>query len=86
MEGESCVLALLHGNVTFYLTSVKPFYVRDIKASSNSPKHDPKYHEGEGDGEGNSDTGMIPPIISTNILLKYNRGRPYKNPNVTVFL
>ena len=81
------VLALLRGNATFRLTSIKPFYIRDIKASSNSPKYDPKYHvEGEGDGEGNSSISIIPPIISTNISLKRNRGWPYKNPNIIVFL
>jgi hypothetical protein len=89
IEGESCILALPRGNITFRLTSVKPFYVGDIKAGSNSPKYDPEYHgkgKGKGDGEGNSGVGMIPPAISTNIPLKHSRGRPYKNPNVTVFL
>jgi hypothetical protein len=89
IEGESCVLALPRGNVTFRLTSIKPFYVGDIKASSNSPKHDPEYYvegEGEGDGEGDGGVGMIPPVISTNIPLKRGRGRPRKNPDVIVFL
>jgi hypothetical protein len=80
IEGESCVLALPHGNTTFRLTSVKPFYIGDIKASSKGPKDDPKYH-----GEGEGDVGMIPPTIPL-IPLKYNRGRPRKNPNITVFL
>jgi hypothetical protein len=82
MEGESCILALLHGNTTFCLTSVKPFHVGDIEASSKGPKDDPEYH-GEGDGEG--DTGIIPPTIPP-IPLKRGRGRPRKNPNITVFL
>ena len=80
MEGESCVLALLRGNTTFYSTSIKPFHVGDIKVSSKGPKDDPEYH---GKGEGN--TGIIPPTILP-ILLKRSRGRPYKNPNITVFL
>jgi len=85
------VLALLYSNITFYLTSIKPFYVGDIKASSNSSKHDPKYYikgkgNGEGNSEGNSGIGIIPLIISTNILLKYNRGQLYKNLNIIVFL
>jgi hypothetical protein len=80
IEGESCVLALLYGNITFRLTSVKPFYLGDIKVSSKGPKENPEYHS---EGEGN--TGIIPPIISP-IPLKYSRGRPYKNPNITVFL
>jgi hypothetical protein len=29
--------------------------------------------------------GIIPPTILP-ILLKYNRGKPYKNPNIIVFL
>jgi hypothetical protein len=70
-----CVLALLYSNITFRSTSIKPFYIRDIKASSNSPKYNPEYYvEGKGDSEGNSSTGIIPLIISTNILLKYSRG------------
>jgi hypothetical protein len=80
MEGESYVLALLRGNTTFRLTSIKPFYVGDIKVSSKGPKDDPGYH-----GEGEGDAGIIPPIIPP-ILLKCGRGRPRKNPNMTVFL
>ena len=82
IEGESCVLALLRGNTTFRLTSVKLFYVGDIEVSSKGPKDDPKYY-GEGNGEGNM--GMIPPTIPP-ILPKYSRGRPRKNPDMTVFL
>jgi hypothetical protein len=75
MEGESCVLALLYGNVTFRLTSIKPFHIRDIKAGSNGPEYNPEYHvEGEDDGEGDDGVGMIPPTISTNIPLKCGRG------------
>jgi hypothetical protein len=78
IEGESYILALLYSNTTFRLTSIKLFYIGDIKVSSKGPKDDPKYY-----GEG--DTGMIPPTISP-ILLKYSRGKPYKNPNIIVFL
>jgi hypothetical protein len=80
IEGESYVLALLRGNTTFRLTSVKLFYIRDIKASSKGPKDNPKYH-----GEGEGDIGIIPPTIPP-IPLKRGRGRPYKNPNIIVFL
>jgi hypothetical protein len=80
IEGESCILALPRGNTTFRLTSIKPFYIGDIKASSKGPKDDPKYY-----GEGEGDIGIIPPTILP-ILLKHSRGRPYKNPNITVFL
>jgi hypothetical protein len=82
MEGESCVLALPHGNITFRLTSVKPFHVGDIKAGSEGPEDNPEYY-GEGDGEG--DAGIIPSTIPP-IPLKRGRGRPRKNPNMTVFL
>jgi hypothetical protein len=82
IEGESCVLALLYGNTTFRLTSIKLFHIGDIEASSKGPEDDPKYYS-KGDGEG--DTGMIPPTIPP-IPPKYSRGRPYKNPDVTVFL
>jgi hypothetical protein len=80
IEGESCILALPRGNTTFRLTSIKPFHVGDIKVSSKGPKDDPEYH---GEGEGN--VGIIPPIIPP-IPLKRSRGRPHKNPNITVFL
>jgi len=82
IEGESCVLALLYGNTTFRLTSIKLFYIGDIKISSKSPKDNPKYYS-ESDSEGN--TGIIPPTILP-IPLKLSRGRPYKNPNIIVFL
>jgi len=82
IEGESCILALLRGNTTFRLTSIKLFYIGDIKVSSKGPKDNPKYY-GEGNGEGN--IGIIPPTILP-ISLKYSRGRPYKNPNIIVFL
>jgi hypothetical protein len=80
IEGELYVLALLYGNTTFRLTSVKPFYIGDIKAGSEGPEDDPKYY-----GKGKSNTGIIPPAILP-ILLKRSRGRPYKNSNITVFL
>jgi hypothetical protein len=80
IEGESCILALLRSNTTFRLTSIKPFYIGDIKVSSKGPKDNPEYH---GEGEGNA--GIIPPIILP-ILLKRSKGRPYKNPNIIVFL
>ena len=82
IEGELCILALPRGNTTFRLTSVKPFHIGDIKASSKGPKDDPKYYS-EGNGEG--DAGMIPPTIPP-IPLKRGRGRPRKNPNIIVFL
>ena len=76
------MLALPRGNTTFYLTSIKPFYIRDIKASSKGPKDNPKYY-GEGNSEGN--ISAIPLTILP-ISLKRSRGRPYKNLNIIVFL
>jgi hypothetical protein len=80
IEGESCVLALLYSNTTFRLTSIKLFYIGDIEASSKGPKDDLEYYS-----KGEGDTGMIPPTILP-ILLKCSRGRPYKNPDIIVFL
>jgi hypothetical protein len=80
IEGESYILVLPRGNTTFHLTSIKLFYIGDIKVSSKGPKDNPEYYS---KGEGNA--GIIPPIILP-IPLKYSRGRPYKNPNIIVFL
>jgi hypothetical protein len=38
MNGESCVLALPHGNTTFHLTSVKPFNVLDNQTEVEYPE------------------------------------------------
>jgi hypothetical protein len=78
IEGESYILALLYSNTTFYLTSIKLFYIGDIKVSSKGPKDNPKYYN-----KGN--IGIIPPTILP-IPLKHSRDRPYKNPNIIVFL
>jgi len=81
IDRESYVLALLYSNITFRLTSIKLFHEGDIKIN-NEPKYNPKLHDPElyNKDEGNIDT------IPLTILLKYNRGRPYKYPNITVFL
>jgi hypothetical protein len=77
IEGESCILALLYSNTTFRLTSIKLFYIGDIKVSSKGPKDNLEYYS-----KGEGDIDIIPPAIS----LKHSRGRPYKYPNVIVFL
>jgi hypothetical protein len=74
------ILALLYSNTTFRSTSVKPFYVGDIKAGSEGPEDNPKYYS-----KGKGNIGIIPPAILP-IPLKHSRGRPCKNPNITVFL
>jgi hypothetical protein len=82
IEGELYILALLYSNTTFYLTSIKSFYIGNIKASSKGSKNNSKYYN---KGKGNSNIGIIPPIILV-ISLKYSRGRSYKNSNIIVFL
>jgi len=63
------------------------FYIRDIKVNSKGPKDNPKYYsESDNKGKGNSNISIIPLIISIKISLKRNRGRPYKNLNIIVFL
>ena len=82
IEGELYILALLRGNTTFRLTSIKPFHIGDIKVSSKGPKDNLKYYS-KGNSEGNI---SIIPLTILLIPLKYSRGRPYKNPNIIVFL
>jgi len=76
------VLALLRGNTTFRLTSVKPFYIGDIEVITDGPEPEP-VPELHGEAEGNA--GMIPPAVPA-IPPKRGRGRPRKNPDFTVFL
>jgi hypothetical protein len=76
------MLALLHGNTTFYLIFVKPFYIENIKVITNNPEPKP-IPEPNSKAKGN--TGIIPPIISI-ILLKHNRGYSRKIPDIIIFL
>jgi hypothetical protein len=76
------MLALLRSNTTFYLTSIKLFYIGNIKVITNNSELEP-IPELYSNTKGN--TGIISLAIST-ISLKYSRGRPYKNPDFTVFL
>jgi hypothetical protein len=59
-----------YSNTTFYLTSIKLFYIRDIKVNSKSLKYNPKYYN-KSKSKGNI---SIIPLIILIILLKYNRG------------
>jgi hypothetical protein len=68
--------------ITFCLTSVKPFYIGDIKVITNSPEPKP-VSELYSKAKGN--TGMISLTIPA-ILLKHGRECPYKNPDIIVFL
>jgi hypothetical protein len=76
------MLALLHNNTTFYSTSIKPFYIGDIKVITNNPEPKP-VPEPNNKAKGN--TGIISPAIPA-ILLKHDRGCPCKTPDITVFL
>jgi hypothetical protein len=76
------MLALLCNNTTFRLTSVKPFYIGDIKVITDSPEPEtiPELYS-----EAKGNAGIIPPTILA-ISLKRGRGRPCKNPDFMVFL
>ena len=79
INGESCVLALPHGNTTFRSTSVKPFNVLNNQTEVEYPEPERNGQEIE-----DEDTIVIntPPAIPQ----KRGRGRPRKNANVTMFL
>jgi hypothetical protein len=76
INDKSYILALLHGNMTFYLTSIKPFYKLHelIKAKPERIIQD----------------NVKEDIIIINTLpvtsLKRNKGRPRKYLNVFIFL
>ena len=83
MDGESCVLALPHGNTTFRSTSVKPFYVPDEQVKADAePEPEP---ERNGQGVEDEDTIIVDtsvPVVPT----KRGRGRPRRNADIAVFL
>jgi hypothetical protein len=82
IHDKSCVITMPRDNTTFRLTSVKPFYKTDklIKAKTPEPKR--------------SGEDVYKDVIIVNITnnaiptppLKHGRGRPRKNPDVTLFL
>ena len=80
MDGESYILALLYRNITFYSISIRPFFILEegVNYKVNS--------------EGNTidiiiiDTSKGEDIDAPALILKRKRGRPYKNPNITIFL
>jgi hypothetical protein len=84
IDGESCVLALLYRNITFYSISVRPFFILDGEVN---------YGVDSGvDSEGDVidmiiiDTSEGKDIDAPALILKRKRGRPCKNPNITIFL
>jgi hypothetical protein len=76
------VLALLHSNTTFYLISIKPFYIGDIKIITNNPEPEPVP---EPNSKAKDNIGMISPAIPA-ISLKHGREHSYKIPDIIVFL
>jgi hypothetical protein len=76
------MLALLYGNTTFCLTSIKPFYIGDIKVITNNPEPEPIP---ESNSKAKSNIGMISPAIPA-ILLKYGREYSCKTLDIIVFL
>jgi hypothetical protein len=79
---ENYILALLYSNTIFRLTSIKPFYIGNIKVITNSPESKPI---SELYSKAKSNTNIISPTIPA-ILLEYNKEYSYKNPNIIVFL
>ena len=79
---KNYILALLYNNTIFYLISIKPFYIRNIKVIINSPE--PKTIS-ELYNKAKDNINIISFIIFA-ILLKYNREYLYKNPDIIVFL
>jgi hypothetical protein len=80
IKGESCILALPHGNTTFRATSVKLYLtpttkIEDIRVESTGEKHATEEFAGAPVGE-----------EPTPLPVKRGRGRPRKNPNITIFL
>jgi hypothetical protein len=76
------MLALLYSNIIFYLISVKPFYIGNIKVITNNPEPKP-VPEPNSKAKGN--IGIIPLAIPA-ISLKHGRGYSYKIPDIIVFL
>ena len=72
MDRESYILALLHGNTTFQLTSIQLFYEGDIKIN-DEPERDPELYNPELYNEGEDNTDIIPPAILA-IPLKRSKG------------
>jgi hypothetical protein len=76
IDGELCILALPYSNTTFRATSVKPYLtpttkIEDIQVEFTSEKHAIDEVAGE-------ELATLP--------VKRGRGRPRKNPNITIFL
>ena len=80
IKGESCILALPYSNITFYATSIKPYFtpttkIEDIQVKFTSKKHIAKEFA----------SALVNKEL-TPLLVKHSKGRPRKNPNITIFL
>jgi hypothetical protein len=82
VHDESCVIAMPRGNTTFRSTSVKPFYETDelIEAESPEPERSGKDVREDTIVVDTTDNAVPAPPP------KRGRGRPRKNPDVTLFL
>ena len=79
IKGKSCILALPYSNITFRATSVKLYLVLDVQINSIIIKLASK--ELTSNKLASKPSKELAPL-----LVKRSRGRPRKNPNITVFL
>jgi hypothetical protein len=78
IDGELCTLALPYSNTTFRATSVKLYLVLDVQIDSIAVELASK--ELTSDELASKLGKELAPL-----LVKRGRGRPRKNPNITVF-
>jgi hypothetical protein len=77
IKGESCILALPHGNTTFRATSVKPYFTPTAQIEGI------KVELASGTGK---EPASEPSKEPAPLLVKRSRGRLRKNPHITIFL
>ena len=78
IKGKSCILVLFYNNITFYITFIKLYFtlilVTQIEAMQ--VKFTSKGHA----------IDKVAGEELVTLLVKRGRGRPRKNPNITIFL
>jgi hypothetical protein len=77
IDGKSCILALPHSNTTFRATSVKPYF---------TPTAQIEGIEVELASRTSKEPASEPSKEPAPLLVKRGRGRPRKNPHITIFL